>query len=142
MAQRAKIFKITDRKKELLKTSGGKYVAPAPIENKMKEDFLVEQIMVVGEKKKFVSALIVPAPEALKDWCDEECIEWSDLSQMVQHPKVISKYQEVIDNFNPEFSHIEQIKNLLSRIVPGIPLKRMFCGRIDSDNETKEKSDT
>src|SRR5690606_3146465 len=53
-------LKITDRKKELLKTSGGKYVAPAPIESKLKEDFLIEQIMVVGEMKKFVSAIIVP----------------------------------------------------------------------------------
>ena len=59
-------LKITDRKKELLKTSGGKYVAPAPIENKFKEDFLIEQMMVVGEKRKFVSALIVPSPDALK----------------------------------------------------------------------------
>jgi long-chain acyl-CoA synthetase len=55
-----KFLKITDRKKELLKTSGGKYVAPAPIESKFREDFFIEQIMVVGESKKFVSALIVP----------------------------------------------------------------------------------
>ncbi len=115
-------LKITDRKKELLKTLGGKYVAPAPIENKFKEDFLIEQMMVVGEKKKFVSALIVPAAEALKDWCGENgvpcnihksphnetlfCISKDTLKD----PKVIAKYQEIVNQFNPNFSHIEQIK--------------------------------
>lgn len=115
-------LKITDRKKELLKTSGGKYVAPAPIENKFKEDFLIEQMMVVGEKKKFVSALIVPAAEALKDWCEENdvvcnihpsphndtlyCIS----KETLENPKVIAKFQEIINGFNPNFSHIEQIK--------------------------------
>ena len=59
-------LKITDRKKELLKTSGGKYVAPAPIENALKEDFLIEQVMVVGDKRKFVSAIIIPSKEALQ----------------------------------------------------------------------------
>lgn len=103
-------LKITDRKKELLKTSGGKYVAPSPIENKFKEDFLIEQMMVVGEKKKFVSALIVPAPEALRDFCEGECIEYNSLEEAIKDPKVIAKYQECIDAFNPKFSHIEQIK--------------------------------
>ena len=117
-----RFLKITDRKKELLKTSGGKYVAPAPIENKFKEDFLVEQMMVVGEKQKFVSALIVPAPEALKDWCKQNDIECElqpasgnpELQRVPQsvlnHPEVQRKYQEVINEYNPNFSHVEQIK--------------------------------
>lgn len=103
-------LKITDRKKELLKTSGGKYVAPAPIENRFKEDFLVEQVMVVGEKQKFVSALIVPAEVALQDWCKSEGIEFTDLVTAVKDPRVIAKYQAVVDSINPEFSHVEQIK--------------------------------
>jgi long-chain acyl-CoA synthetase len=103
-------LKITDRKKELLKTSGGKYVAPAPIENKFKEDFLIEQMMVVGEKQKFVSALIVPAEEALKDWCEENDVEWSGCANAINNEKVLAHYQNVIDQFNPEFSHVEQIK--------------------------------
>ena len=103
-------LKITDRKKELLKTSGGKYVAPAPIENKLKEHFLIEQIMVVGEQKKFVSALIVPGEEALKDWCDHNNVAWTSLGEVLQHPDVIEKYQAIIDDENPRFSHIEQIK--------------------------------
>ena len=103
-------LKITDRKKELLKTSGGKYVAPAPIESKFKEDFLIEQMMVVGDKKKFVSALIVPAEGALKDWCKNNGVAWSDLPTVVQDPKVVARYQEIANEYNPMFSHIEQIK--------------------------------
>jgi len=103
-------LKITDRKKELLKTSGGKYVAPAPIENKFKEDFLIEQMMVVGEKKKFVSALIVPAQEALQDWCKNNGVQWGSMNEVLKNPKVVAKYQQSVDSFNPEFSHIEQIK--------------------------------
>jgi long-chain acyl-CoA synthetase len=111
-----KFLKITDRKKELLKTSGGKYVAPAPIENRFREDFLVEQIMVVGDKRKFVSALIVPAEEALRNWCEHKGLEWTSLEEMVKNKKVVAKYQKIIDRLNPEFSHIEQIKKF--RLVP------------------------
>jgi long-chain acyl-CoA synthetase len=103
-------LKITDRKKELLKTSGGKYVAPAPIENKFKEDFLIEQMMVVGERQKFVSALIVPAPEALQNWCKNNGEKWTSMEDAIKNPNVIAQYQKCIDGFNPEFSHIEQIK--------------------------------
>jgi len=88
---------ITDRKKELLKTSGGKYVAPAPIENKLKENFLIEQAMVIGEKQKFVSALIVPATEALQNWCQENQVDWTTRSEVIQHPKVVAQYQHIID---------------------------------------------
>jgi long-chain acyl-CoA synthetase len=105
-----KYLKITDRKKELLKTSGGKYVAPAPIESKLKEDFLVEQIMVVGESKKFVSAVILPAEEALKDWCEHKGIAWSNMEDMLKNDAVIDKYQRIVNEYNPNFSKIEQIK--------------------------------
>ncbi len=103
-------LKITDRKKELLKTSGGKYVAPAPIESALKEDFLVEQVMVVGDAKKFVSAVIVPAKEALQSWCKENQVSCSSPKEMIIHDKVLTCYQEIIDKYNPRFSHIEQIK--------------------------------
>ncbi len=103
-------LKITDRKKELLKTSGGKYVAPAPIESALKEDFLVEQVMVVGDAKKFVSAVIVPAKEALESWCKENQVSCNSFKDMLGHDKVQSCYQEIIDKYNPRFSHIEQIK--------------------------------
>lgn len=109
-------LKITDRKKELLKTSGGKYVAPAPIENRFKEEFLIEQMMVVGEQKKFVSALIVPAPEALQNWCQRQNIAWTNLDEVVNNPKVIEHYQSIVHQVNPNFSHIEQIKKF--KLVP------------------------
>jgi len=103
-------LKITDRKKELLKTSGGKYVAPAPIENKMKEDFLIEQMMVIGDKQKFVTALIVPSEVSLKNWCEHKKIQWTSLDEMIQKEEVIAKYEKVIELYNPQFSHIEQVK--------------------------------
>jgi long-chain acyl-CoA synthetase len=111
-------LKITDRKKELLKTSGGKYVAPAPIENRIKENFVIDQIMVIGDKQKFVSALIVPSEEGLKNWCMHKNIEWTNLEDMVKQERIITKYQKVIDKYNPEFSHIEQIKKF--RLVPAV----------------------
>ncbi len=105
-----KYLKITDRKKELLKTSGGKYVAPAPIESLLKEDFLIENVMVVGDHKKFVSALIVPSQDALKAWCEEHHVEWTSLDDIIHNETVLSRYQHAIDKINVNFSHIEQIK--------------------------------
>ncbi len=103
-----KFLKITDRKKELLKTSGGKYVAPAPIESKLKENFLIENAMVVGDKRKFVSCLIVPSEEALKDWCKNNDVSYNE--GVLSHDKVKGIYQKAIDEVNPLFSHVEQVK--------------------------------
>jgi len=103
-------LKITDRKKELFKTSGGKYVAPQPIENKMKESKFIEQIMVVGNDKKFVSALIVPSFHAVKDWMQEQKIEMGSNEEIAKNPKVHELFRSVIDHHNTNFNHIEQIK--------------------------------
>ena len=70
-----RFLKITDRKKELFKTSGGKYVAPLPIENKLKESMFVEQVMVVGADKKFVGALIIPSFPNLKEWARQKSVQ-------------------------------------------------------------------
>jgi len=105
-----KFLKITDRKKELLKTSGGKYVAPAPIESKFRENFFIDQIMVVGESKKFVSALIVPAFPVLEQFAQENGITFASRDELIVNPKVQAKYQSIVDELNPNFSHIEQIK--------------------------------
>ncbi|MFZ1749749.1 MAG: AMP-dependent synthetase/ligase [Saprospiraceae bacterium] len=105
-----KYLKITDRKKELLKTSGGKYVAPAPIESLLKEEFLIEQAMVVGDQQKFVSALLVPALDALQSWCEDHQVNWTSLDDIIHNEKVISRYQHIVDEVNQNFSHIEQIK--------------------------------
>jgi long-chain acyl-CoA synthetase len=106
----APLLKITDRKKELLKTSGGKYVAPAPIESKLKESFLVEQAMIIGDKRKFVSALIVPAMENLASWSKEVGISFQDMKDLFENESVKNKYDQIIASINPQFSHVEQIK--------------------------------
>jgi len=105
-----KFLKITDRKKELLKTSGGKYVAPTPIESMLKEHHLVEQAMVVGENMKFVSALIVPSLEGLQDWCKKHDVPWTTLPEMIQNPKVLHRYEMLLERVNPHFSHVDQLK--------------------------------
>ena len=105
-----KILKITDRKKELFKTSGGKYVAPQPIENKCKESPFIEQIMVVGSERKFVGALIVPSFSTLKDWMREKGINYTTNEDVIHHPRVLELYRELIESFNVFFNHVEQIK--------------------------------
>lgn len=105
-------LKITDRKKEIFKTSGGKYVAPLPIETKMKENYFIEQMMVVGSEKKFVAALIVPSYTHLKPWCKENDIAFSSNSELVKNARVVELYQSIINNYNPEFNHVEQVKKI------------------------------
>lgn len=105
-----KFLKITDRKKELFKTSGGKYVAPQPIENKMKESPFVEQMMVVGAEQRFVGALIVPSIANLKEWMQHKGIHFSTAEDAVHNPKVLDLYKELIDSFNKQFNHVEQVK--------------------------------
>lgn len=105
-----KFLKITDRKKELFKTSGGKYVAPAPIENKMKESPYVEQMMVVGAEKKFVGALIVPSMPNLMQWMADNGIEFTTEEEAIAHPKVKEFYKELVEAFNKFFNQVEQVK--------------------------------
>jgi len=105
-----KYIQIVERKKELYKTSGGKYVAPQPLENKFKESPLIEQIMVVGDNRKFVSALIVPNMQSLKAFARENGIEWESEEDLLNNPDVIAAYQAILDEFNPAFSNTEQIK--------------------------------
>ena len=105
-----KYLKITDRKKELFKTSGGKYVAPQPIENKMKESPFVEQMMIVGADEKFVGALIVPSMPNLKEWMNHKGIRFTTNEDAINHPLVLGLYKELIQSFNKFFNHVEQIK--------------------------------
>jgi len=106
-------LKITDRKKEIFKTSGGKYVAPLPIENKMKENYFIEQMMVVGAGKKFASALIVPSYGNLRPWCKKNNVPDMPDEELVKDNRVITMYKSIIDGFNPEFNHVEQIKKFI-----------------------------
>jgi long-chain acyl-CoA synthetase len=108
--EEGKYLKITDRKKELFKTSGGKYVAPQPIENKMKESEFIEQMMIVGAEEKFVGALIVPSVANLKEWMVLKGINFTTIEDVIHNPKVLTLYKEIIESFNQCFNHVEQVK--------------------------------
>lgn len=103
-------LRITDRKKEVFKTAGGKYVAPQTLENKFKESQYIEQIMVIGENRRFPAALIVPAFDALKEWCRRKNILWTSREEIIANARVIEKYQSEIDRYNKNFGHWEQVK--------------------------------
>jgi len=105
-----KFLKITDRKKELFKTSGGKYVAPQPIENKLKESPFIEQVLVLGPERKFVSALIVPGFSAIKDWMHAQGIAYTNNEEAVKNPLVREHIKTIVENFNQQFNHVEQVR--------------------------------
>jgi len=108
--EEGKYLKITDRKKEMFKTSGGKYIAPQQIENKLKESLVIEQAMVVGESQKFPSALIVPSYAGLQDWCKIHEIPYTSDAEMIRKPEVLEKFKKEIAGFNEGFAQYEQIK--------------------------------
>jgi long-chain acyl-CoA synthetase len=106
-----KFLKITDRKKEIFKTSGGKYITPQAIENKFKESRFIEQIMVMGEYQKFPSALVVPNFEYIKEWLKHKKIETSGLNtDIIAMPEVVAKIQSEVDGFNENYGSWEKIK--------------------------------
>jgi long-chain acyl-CoA synthetase len=113
-----KYLKITDRKKEIFKTSAGKYIAPLMIENKLKESRFVEQCMVIGEQQKFASALIVPSFDYIKEWCKVKGIPFTTNEQMIENPELKKELNSFIRNMNKQLAPFEQIKRheLLSNL--------------------------
>ncbi|MEA5140779.1 AMP-dependent synthetase/ligase [Arcicella rigui] len=107
-----RFLKITDRKKEIFKTSGGKYVAPQVIENKLKESVLIEQAIVVGEGQKFPSALVVPEFNALKEWCTRHGIDCADSMQMIKNEKVREKLDDEVKSLMKNIAQYEQVKKI------------------------------
>lgn len=106
-----KYLKITDRIKELFKTSGGKYVAPQVIENKMKESPYIEQIMVIGENEKFVSALVIANFPQVIEWAKRHNVDSNQSPEdLLKDPAVVKLFKDEIEGFNQEFSHVEQVK--------------------------------
>jgi len=101
---------ITDRKKELLKTSGGKLVAPQPIENKLKNNVLVAQAALVGDKHKFISALLSPNFAALEDWAKQRGIEGKSRAELVADERVIALYGEIVREVNGGLANFETLK--------------------------------
>jgi long-chain acyl-CoA synthetase len=129
-----KFLKITDRKKEIFKTAGGKYVAPQMLENKFKEALLVEQVMVFGENRKFPSALIVPNFAALKTWAAEKGIAYTSNQQIIKDEKVLEKFQQIVVESCKDFGKWEQVKRFIllvkewtiegGELTPKLSLKR------------------
>lgn len=127
-------LRITDRKKEIFKTAGGKYVAPQILENKYMESALIAQVMVVGENRRFPSALIVPAYDNLKAWCEHKEIPYDTPESIIKHPQVIDKYQRELDRLNASFGQWEQVKKFVllprewtidaGQLTPKLSLKR------------------
>ncbi len=131
-----KYLKITDRKKEIFKTSGGKYIVPQAMENKFKESRFIEQIVVIGEGEKFPSALIVPSYSFLKEWAKRHAHPFENLSnvELIVQKEVKDRIQEEIDHFNLSFGNWEQIKKFVllpkelsiesEELTPTLKLKR------------------
>jgi len=125
---------ITDRKKEIFKTSGGKYIAPQMMENKFKESVFIEQIMVIGENRKHPSALIVPSFAALIVKLEQEGVSEKDPSRLVNLPRTIEIIQTEIDQLNAGFSNYERVKKFAllpvewsvagTELTPKLSLKR------------------
>ena len=103
-------LKITDRKKEMFKTSGGKYIAPQVMENKFKESPLIEQLIVVGADRNYPAALIVPSFDGLKEFCKRSDITYTTDAEMIQNEQVQEKYLSEVAKFNELFGGWEQIK--------------------------------
>lgn len=105
-----KFLKITDRKKEMFKTSGGKYISPQQMENKFKESVVIEQVIVVGDGEKFPSAIIVPSFVELKKYCDFKHIDYTTDAEMIKNDQVLEKFQREMDELNEFFAQYERVK--------------------------------
>jgi long-chain acyl-CoA synthetase len=105
-----KYLKITDRKKEMFKLSGGKYIAPQMIENKLKASFFIEQVMVIGAGEKFASALVSPNFIYLHDWCSQHKIHFQNNEELIQKPEVLAQFQREVVMINKTLGEHEEIK--------------------------------
>jgi len=136
--EKGTFLKITDRKKEIFKTSGGKYIIPQVMENKFKESRFIEQVMIVGESKKFPAALIVPNIHFIKEWAQRKAIDFSTNTTevIVSDPKVVARIEREINTLNAGFGNWEQVKRFAllpnefsinsGELTPTLKLKRKF----------------
>ncbi|MBM3184949.1 MAG: hypothetical protein FJZ67_01495 [Bacteroidetes bacterium] len=108
-------MKITDRKKEIFKTSGGKYIAPQAMENKFKESRFIEQIMVIGENEKFPAAFIVPCFAFIKEWSSKNGLNLENVTneEIAANESVYKQIKDEVNNFNQGFGNWEQIKKIV-----------------------------
>jgi long-chain acyl-CoA synthetase len=107
---------ITDRKKDLLKTSGGKFIAPQPIENALKANVLIAEAAVIGDKRKYASVILAPHFPLLEDWSRANNVVFNSRQELVSHPKVRDLYRGIVEDLNKKLAHFESLKKIL--IVP------------------------
>ena len=129
-------LRITGRKKEMFKTAFGKYIVPTHVESIFAEDSLIDNIMVVGENKKFAAALIVPNFADLRSWCAKKEIPYTTNEEMIKHPMVLKKYKKVADQKNATLGETERVMKFAlmdyewgvstGELTPTLKLKRRF----------------
>ncbi|MGE5544484.1 MAG: AMP-dependent synthetase/ligase [Bacillota bacterium] len=103
-------LRITDRKKDIIITANGKNVAPQKIESRMGQDYYVEQIVVIGDKQKYLTALLVPSFPALEEYAQEKGIKYENHGDLIKKPEIIQFYRERIDAQSQDLAHFEQIQ--------------------------------
>jgi long-chain acyl-CoA synthetase len=103
---------ITDRKKDLIVTSGGKNIAPQPIENALKGSPLVGEVVMIGDRRNFPTALLVPNFEALEKWARDKGIAFASRDELVQRPEVVALYEQTVRDLTPHLAQFERIKKL------------------------------
>jgi len=105
-----RFLQITDRQKNIFKTSSGQYVAPQVIEHKLKIENLIDQVMIVGFNRPYITALIIPNFMALEDWCEENKVHWTGPQYMAIHPKVVDLYEAKLKEINAELKRHEVVR--------------------------------
>ena len=152
-----KYLKITDRKKEIFKLSGGKYIAPQMIENKLKESFFIDQVMVIGENEKFASAIIVPNFAHITNWLEQKGVKTLGKAEIIKMSEVKTALQNEVNKVNKILGQVEEIKRFrlvvdewspeTGEMSPTLKLKRNVLSQrysriIDSIYATSNASDT
>ncbi len=131
-----RFLKITDRKKDIFKTTTGKYISPQTLENLLNGSSFIEQSMVVGFNRPFVAALIVPVFNRLKNWCEENDVHWTAEQYMVINPKVMQLFEQIIESINEGLTSQEKIRKFTllyedwsvenGEITPTLKLRRPY----------------
>jgi long-chain acyl-CoA synthetase len=104
---------VTDRKKDLIKTSGGKFLAPQPIERALTANALLAEAVVIGEKRKFPSVLIIPYFPLLEDWARQNEVSFTCRKDLITHPRVVALYEGIVDDLNRGLARFEKLKKIM-----------------------------
>ncbi|MDP3463479.1 MAG: hypothetical protein Q8S18_11875, partial [Bacteroidales bacterium] len=134
-----KFLRITDRKKEIFKTSGGKYVAPQQVENHLKESSFIENALVVGDGKNFTAAILMPNFLHIESWCRVKGMQYPGPKEVIKNEVIINRIQREVDHINLSLDQVEQVKKFRliadswsiesGELSPTMKLKRKFLTR-------------